>query len=167
MITAAARSASLGILSALALCGSAVAQDLKVTGLDGHSVTLTPAAIAALPHVNLTVMVEGKTTAYAGVPLAAILAKIGAPAGKAIRGKDLGDVVLVSSSDGYMVVLGLTETDSLFRKDRVLLADKADGAAIPNGQGPYRLVVEGDLRGARLARMVTSLELRQLTAAPR
>ena len=46
--------------------------------------------------------------------------------------------------------------------DQVILADKTDGAPMPDGLGPYRLVVEGDQRGARLARMVVSIELRQL-----
>jgi hypothetical protein len=49
-------------------------------------------------------------------------------------------------------------------KDRVILADRADGAPLPVGIGPYRLIVEGDQRGARLARMVASIEVRRLAA---
>ena len=60
------------------------------------------------------------------------------------------------------VALALADTDPLVRKDQVILADKTDGAPMPDGLGPYRLVVEGDQRGARLARMVVSIELRQL-----
>jgi DMSO/TMAO reductase YedYZ molybdopterin-dependent catalytic subunit len=73
----------------------------------------------------------------------------------------LRDVVLVSARDGYGVAVTLAETDPLFRKDRVLLADEANGAPLPDTQGPYRLVIEGDQRGARLARMVTQIELRR------
>jgi DMSO/TMAO reductase YedYZ molybdopterin-dependent catalytic subunit len=79
-----------------------------------------------------------------------------------LRGPALRDVVLVSAKDGYGVALALAETDPLFRKDRIILADAADGAPLPPGVGPYRLVIEGDQRGARLARMVTKVELRAL-----
>jgi DMSO/TMAO reductase YedYZ molybdopterin-dependent catalytic subunit len=142
--------------------GAASAQDLKLIGLDGHGVTLTPDQIAAMPHVTLTVTVEGKTATYRGVPLTLILARVGAPAGKDLRGAALRDVVLVSGKDGYGVALALAETDPLVRSDQIILADAADGAPLPDTQGPYRLVVQGDSRGARLARMVTEIELRKL-----
>lgn len=151
--------------SVLLLAGSAAGQDLKLVGLDGRTVELTPAQIGALPHVALTVTVEGKTTTYRGVPLANLLATVGTPAGKALKGPELRDVVLVSATDGYVVALALAETDALVRKDQVLLADAADGAPLPDTQGPYRLVVEGDQRGARLARMVTAIEVRRLSPA--
>ncbi len=158
--------AALAFAAALALVAPGVvsAQDLTLTGLAGQSVILTPADIAALPHVSLTVTVEGKTHAYEGVPLTDILAKVGAPSGKALRGVDLSDVAVVHSSDGYVVAFALAETDPMERKDQIILADKSDGAPMGDGLGPYRLVVEGDLRAARLARMVTSIELRQLGA---
>ena len=146
--------------------GLAAAQDLALKGLAGQSVTVTPADLAAMPHVTLTLSVEGKTRTYEGVPLTALLAKVGAPSGKALKGADLSDVVLVSAKDGYVVALALAETDPLVRKDQIILADKADGAPMPDGLGPYRLVVEGDQRGARQARMVVSIELRQLAPRP-
>lgn len=142
--------------------GGASAQDVKLTGLQGQSVTLSAGQIAAMPHATLTVTVEGKTTSYRGVPLTLILARVGAPSGKAIRGPALRDVVLVSAKDGYAVALALAETDPLFRTDQVIVADAADGAPLPATEGPYRLVVQGDQRGARLERMVTQIELRQL-----
>jgi DMSO/TMAO reductase YedYZ molybdopterin-dependent catalytic subunit len=157
------RFAAVAAAAGLALAGSqALAQDLTLRGLDGQTLRLAPAQIAALPHVSLTVTVEGKTNTYRGVALADLLSRVGAPAGKALRGPELRDVVLVSAKDGYTVGLALAETDALFRKDRVLLADSVDGAPLPEGLGPYRLVVEGDQRGARLARMVTTIELRRL-----
>jgi hypothetical protein len=151
-----------GAALALALAGGANAADLKLTGLDGHAVTLSGADFAALPHVKLTVTVEGKTNTYAGVPLATLLAKVGAPQGPLLKGKELRDVVLVSASDGYAIVLALAETDPAERKDQILVADSADGAPLPATQAPYRLVVEGDMRGARLARMVTSIAVQRV-----
>jgi len=164
---------SAGALGALSLClalmlvpSLAVGEDLKLRGLGGQSVTISPTELAALPHVTLTLSAEGKTHTYAGVPIAYLLQRIGAPSGKALKGADLSDVVLVTAKDGYAVALALADTDPLVRKDQILLADQADGAPMPNGVGPYRLVVEGDQRGARMARMVVSIEVRQLAAPP-
>lgn len=157
------------VAAALAIAfaaGTASAQDLKLIGLDGHAVVLSPAQIAALPHVALTVTVEGKTATYRGVPLADVLAQVGAPSGKDLKGPELRDVVLVSAKDGYGVAMALAETDALVRKDQIILADATDGGPLPDTQGPYRLVIEGDQRGARLARMVTQIELKRLAPTP-
>jgi hypothetical protein len=165
MSSAMRRALLLGLALILAP-GVVVAQDLVLKGLGGQSVTVTATELAAMPHVTLTVSVEGKTHTYAGVPLTQLLARVGAPFGKALKGADLSDVVIVTAKDGYAVALALAETDPLVRKDQIILADQADGAAMPDGLGPYRLVVEGDQRGARLARMVVSIELRQLAPQP-
>ena len=105
---------------------------------------------------------EGKTLRFDGVPLSDLLQLVDAPQGKDLRGRGLCDMVLVSAADGYKVVLALAETDPLFRHDAVILADRADGAPLIGTSGPYRLVVEGDQRGARLARMVTEIRVLQL-----
>jgi DMSO/TMAO reductase YedYZ molybdopterin-dependent catalytic subunit len=154
------------LVVALSAASPTSAQNLTVTGLSGQAVTLTPAHIAALPHITLTVSVEGKTHTYEGVPLTDILAGVGAPEGKALKGADLADVVLVSAKDNYAVALSLADTDPLVRKDQVILADRADGAPLPDGIGPYRLVVEGDQRGARMARMVVSITLLRAATTP-
>ena len=148
------------------VCTAAGAQDLALTGLNGQTATLSEAQIAAMPHMALTVSVEGKTTTFSGVPLSSLLALVGAPSGKALKGPDLADVVVVSAKDGYIVALSLAETDPMVRKEAILLADRADGAALPAGQGPYRLVIEGDLRGARMARMVTGISEKRLAPRP-
>jgi len=161
-----ALAAAVGVITAASIAGGAWAQNLRLVGPSGRVVDLTPAQVAQLPHIQLAVSVEGRTTTYRGVPLSDLLSLVGAPSGKALKGPELRDVVLVSAKDGYAVALALADTDSLVRKDQVLLADAADGAPLPQTQGPYRLVVEGDQRGARLARMVTTIELRQLSPTP-
>lgn len=147
---------------ALAFGRAAHAGDLKLVGLQGQADTITPAQFAALPHVQLTVTVEGKTATYRGVPLATLLDRVGAPLGKALHGPELRDVVLVCAADGYAAALALAEADPMERKSQILLADEADGRPLGDKQGHYRLVVEGDQRGARLVRMVTTIELRRL-----
>jgi hypothetical protein len=153
------RIAALGLALGL-LAGPVWAQDLTLSGPDGQSATLSGADIAALPHVKLTVTIEGKTTNYDGVPLTQLLARVGAPSGKALHGPALRDVVLVSGRDGYAAAIALAETDPAFRKDQMLLADRADGQPLAETAGPYRLVVEGDLRAARCVRMVSRIEVR-------
>jgi hypothetical protein len=166
LISAVTRRVSLLGLALILVPNLAVGGDLALRGLAGQSVVVPATELAAMPHVTLTVSVEGKTHTYAGVPLTNLLTRVGAPSGKALKGAELSDVVIVTAKDGYAVAIALAETDPLVRKDQIILADSADGAPMPDGVGPYRLVVEGDQRGARLARMVVSIELRQLAPHP-
>ena len=152
-------------LSAALAATPALAEDLKLTGPAGQTDTLTAAQFAALPHVSLTVTIEGKTMAFQGVPLTTLLARVGAPQGETLRGKALADVVLVTARDGYVVALALADTDAKMRKEQVILADRMNGAPLPDTAAPYRLVVEGDLRAARTARMVTAISVRSLSPA--
>jgi len=142
------------------LASGAHAQDLALSGPGGQSASLSAADVAALPHVKLTVITEGKTTTYDGVPLSLLLDKVGAPSGKTLRGPALRDVVLVTGRDGYAAAIALAETDAGFRKEQVLLADRADGQPLPPTAGPYRLVIEGDLRAARCVRMVATIAVK-------
>ena len=142
------------------MAAPAWAADLTLTGLDGQSASLAAADIAALPHVKLAVTIEGKTATYDGVPLSLLLAKVGAPSGKALRGPALREVVLVSGRDGYAAAIALADTDAGFRKEQILLADRADGQPLGDAAGPLRLVVEGDLRAARCVRMVSAIAVR-------
>lgn len=151
------------LFAALTLLASgAGAADLQIVGLSGQHVTLTQADLAARPHRTVTTTVEGKTLRFDGVPISDLLQLVGTPQGKDLRGRGLCNVVLVSAADGYKVVLALAETDPMFRHDAVILADRADGAPLGDSSGPFRLVIEGDARGARLARMVTDLRVLQV-----
>lgn len=154
-----ARRAALAFALAL-LASPALADDLTLTGPEGQSAVLSAADIAAMPHVQLTVTIEGKTATYDGVPLAQLLARVGAPQGKALRGPALRDVVVVAGQDGYAAVLALAETDPLMRKEQILLADRADGQPLAPTAGPWRLVVEGDQRAARCVRMVSAIAVK-------
>jgi hypothetical protein len=147
-------------LAAFVMAPPALADDLRLTGPDGQNASLSAAEVDALPHVRLTVTIEGKTTTYDGVPLARLLARVGAPAGKALRGAALRDIVLVTGRDGYAAALALAETDPAMREDQVLLADRADGQPLGPTAGPWRLVVQGDQRGARCVRMVAQIAVK-------
>ena len=153
-------------LAGIALCalattwGAAVAaQGVTVTGLSGQKLALGAADLAALPRQPVTLQLEGgRSQACEGVALSAILAKVGAPQGKALRGPDLADVVMVAAADGYRVALALAETDPLMRPSpTVFLADRCNGAPMAAPEGPFRLIVLGEGRPARSARQVTAI----------
>lgn len=143
---------------------TALAQSVALRGPDGQVGVLSVADLAALPHVKMTVVQHGKTSTFEDVPLGDILARVGAASGKAIHGPELATVIRITAKDGYQVVLGLAETDPGARKGRIILADRADGAALKD-DGPFRLVVEDDLRPARSARMVERIEVIRLADA--
>ena len=153
---------AVGLLAA----GGVDAQSIALSGLAGEKLQLSAADIAALPHQAVTLQLEGKTEACDGVPLSQILAKVGAPQGKALRGPEMADVVVVGAADGYRVALALAETDPVMRGDKVFLADRCGGAAMAPPEGPFRLVVLGDKRPARSARQVTSITLLRLPTGP-
>jgi len=142
----------------------AAAQNITVTGLDGRERAFTQQQLAAFPQQRLTLKSrDGVSHIYEGPALTTLLTAVGAPSGEALRGQDMADVVLVSASDGYRVALSLAETDASLRGDKVILADLEDGKPLDASQGPLRLVVDGDARPARSARLVTGVRLVRLT----
>jgi hypothetical protein len=154
--------AAAGLLAGTAACAQAV----SVKGLGGEAVQLSAADLAGMPHQPVTLKLEGKEEPCEGVPLSQILAKVGAPQGKALRGPEMADVVEIVGADGYRVALALAETDPVMRGDKVFLADRCFGAPLTPPEGPFRLVVLGDARPARSARQVVSITLLRLPAAP-
>ena len=70
--------------------------------------------------------------------------------------------VVAEARDGYRVAFTLGELDPLLGKARVVLADRCNGTMLDESDGPFRLAVEGDERGARSVRQVTSLRLAQI-----
>jgi hypothetical protein len=155
------------MLAALAalFASPAFAQSVALKGPDGQTATVTAAEVAALPRVKFTFAAHGQSHEYEGPLLIDVLARVGTPTGKAIHGPEMADVILVSASDGYQVAFGLAEADPGTRANRMILADRMDGAAISATDGPFKVVVEGDLRPARSARMVTAISVIRLQTA--
>ena len=157
----------LGLALAAAIATPAFAQSLALQGPDGQAVTLSAADVAAMPHVTVTATHHGKTSTFEGVPLDQIMTRVGAATGKAVHGSELATVVRVTAKDGYQVVFGLAETDPGTRADKIILADRADGAPLKADEGPFRIVAAGDLRPARSARMIEKIEvIRMATPKP-
>ena len=148
------------VLSGLAT--GALAQSIILKGPTGQTATVSATDLAALPRVSFSFDAHGEKHVYEGPLLIDVLAKVGAPTGKAIHGPEMADVVLVTAQDGYQVAFGLAEIDPGARANRIILADKADGAALAAKDGVFKVVVEGDLRPARSARRVSQIEVIRL-----
>ncbi len=139
--------------------GAAFSQSLVVKGPDGKSRIIAQAEMSAMPRIRLNITQHDQRRVFDGVALSSLLELVGAPLGKALRGRELADIVLVTASDGYQVVLALAEADPAMQTKQVILADRMDDRPLPPDHGPFQLIVEGDTRPARAVRMVQSIEL--------
>jgi len=149
------------IAVALLLTTASVAQTLTIAGEVRKPLTLQPADLKALPHLELTAADrDGKEHRYAGIPLITLLTQAGASTGAALKGKNLTKYVVVKAADGYEVVFALAELDPDFSTRTILLADSIDGAPLTDGVGTYRVVVPGEKKPARWIRQVTAIEVR-------
>jgi hypothetical protein len=128
---------------------------------NGNTTAFAGAELSMLPHQDVTAFDfhEKQNHVYSGVPVHDLLAKAGVQFGEKLRGKALRLVVVAHCHDHYDIVFALAEFDDAFDSRTILLVDRQDGQPLPNGMGPVRLVVPGDKRPARWARMVESLEV--------
>jgi hypothetical protein len=136
---------------------------IRIAGLSGQSETLSAAEIAKLPHAHVALTHNDVATDYSGPLLSDLLRDVGAPLGVRLHGSGVNDVVFVTAADKYRVVLTLAEVDPGFHRGaKVILADLADGKPLSAKEGPFRLVVDGDLKPARSAYGVVAIELKHL-----
>jgi DMSO/TMAO reductase YedYZ molybdopterin-dependent catalytic subunit len=148
---------------ALAFLAPLYAQDtLTIAGDVTNPLTLTKADLAKMPRTSVTLNVEGTESTYEGVLLYDILMKAGAPVGKQLMGKSLASCVLAEARDGYQVVYTLTELDPSFTDNKIIVADTINGKPLFQYQGPFRLVVPGEKKGARSIRMLEKISVVRL-----
>ena len=141
----------------------APAGSVVLRGLAGRTETLSAAQIAKLEHEQVSVDHAGRTVVYSGPDVADLLRDVGAPFGNKLHGEGVNDVVFVTGGDRYRAVLTLPEVDASFHKGaRVILADRADGKPLDAHDGPYRLVIDGDLKPSRSVHGVVLIEVRHL-----
>lgn len=138
----------------------ALAQDLKVSVAGRDSLILTPADLKALPRAKATITAHGRQITYEGAVLNAALRQAGVVSGDRLMGRYLNQVVIAKGSDGFTASYSLGETDPIYRANPVIIADSKDGQPLDAKEGPYRLVVDGDLRPGRSPRMLVSVEVK-------
>lgn len=146
-------------VTALIATGAA-AQDLKVTVAGRDSVVLTPKDLSALPRAKATITVKGAPLTYEGVRLDAVLAQAGVVHGERLMGRYLNQIVIARAADGFASILSLAETDPVYRANPVVIADTVNGHKLDAREGPYRLVVDGDLRNSRAPRQLVAIEVK-------
>jgi hypothetical protein len=137
-----------------------LAQDLKVTVQGRDTVVLTPADLKALPRAKATFTAHGKPITYEGALLNAALRQAGVVSGDRLMGRYLNQVVIAKGADGFTSTYSLGETDPIYRANPVIIADSKDGHPLDAKEGPYRLIVDGDLRPGRSPRMLASVEVK-------
>jgi hypothetical protein len=150
----------LALLVSVRGIGIAAEPILKIIGPE-KTLDLTTQEFAALPRIEVKTLEphERNDRRYAGVAVRELLARVGAPLGEQFRGPALVLGVVVRCKDNYAVLFSLAEFDENFSQRTILLADTEDGLPPPSTSAPLRLVAPGDKRGARWARMVTSIEI--------
>jgi hypothetical protein len=133
---------------------------LTVT-VNGKTQTFSTEEIAALPHETISVMNAHlkKTESYSGVPLAALLEKMGLPFAKANEHALLQSYWIAEGTDGYRVVVSAYEALSAVHMDSVLVADSSDGKPL-EADGALKLVISGDKRPQRWIQNLKSLTLK-------
>lgn len=131
------------------------------------TVTFTPTEFAALPRQKLSTPdhYTQMPRNFSGVVVREILERCGLPFGNLMRGPAMQLAVVFRSSDGYGVVFALAEFDDLFSSRTLLLADPEERKPLDEKAAPFQLIVPGDKKGARWARMVTSIEV--ISLAPK
>ena len=151
------------LLLALTLAAQAqTAAKLEIAGDIPQPLTLASADLAKMPRVSVAWSERGPKVNYQGVSLYEVLKRAGAPVDKQLSGKALASYVLAEASDGYQATFALAEIDPSFTDNQILIADTADGQPLPESQGPFRLIVPGDKKGARAIRMLTRLTVVRL-----
>lgn len=125
-----------------------------------------PAALDALPQVEAVSTFHGMTLRCTGPRLDVVLAAAGMPAGEALRGAALRQVALARGADGYVVGFTPAELDPLLGNRAVVVTARCGGKALDASDGPLRLLVDGDRRGARSVRQLTRIEVVTLPDRP-
>lgn len=102
---------------------------------------------------------EAKEHEFTGVTLYEVLKKAGVTLGPQLKGENMAKFVLIIAADGYKVVYSLAEIDPEFTTSLVLLAYQVDGAPLPKGEGPFRLVAPADKKHARWIREIDTIKV--------
>jgi DMSO/TMAO reductase YedYZ molybdopterin-dependent catalytic subunit len=140
---------------------------LTIAGDVATPLTLSLADLKAMPRTRVEHIDHDVKRVHEGVLVSAILERAGVPVGTGLRGEALVTVVVAQATDGYGVAFSLGELDAALARQDIIVADTTDGAALAEPQGPLRLVVPKDSRGARSVRMLVRLEVVRLPRTAR
>jgi hypothetical protein len=141
-------------------CAAGPPPSLSIVDEQGTEHTVSAADLAKLPRVTTKVTGHDIQPAeYGGVRLSELLQSKGVVLGKELRGPRVANYLLFEAEDGYRVVLALAEVDPATTDKLVLLADQKNGAALPDKEGPWRLIMPDEKRPVRWIRMIKRISV--------
>jgi hypothetical protein len=133
---------------------------LTLQGTTGEPVRISESEFKKLPHVEVEAVDHGGHKArYSGVPLRALLDKVGVPTGEKLRGSWLGAYVAVDALDDYRAVYALAELDPWLSERTIILADTRDGKPLDKRHAPFQVIAPGEKRPARWVYMVREIRV--------
>ncbi|MDG4652750.1 molybdopterin-dependent oxidoreductase [Chryseobacterium arthrosphaerae] len=149
------------LLSGYAFCQSGFR--LKVSGEVPDPLELSLTDLSEMPRKEASLKdKDGSIHKYTGVSVQDILAKAGAPSGKALHGENISKYLLAKCTDGYQVLFSLAELDASIADKNVIVADTVDGKPLPESKGPLRLIAEGEKKPARSSYQLEALVVGQI-----
>ncbi len=133
---------------------------LKVAGEGVKPLEFTAARLGELPRSSVTAKGhDDRESRYEGVALIEILRLAGVPNGESLRGNALALYLVVEAADGYRAVFALPELDPRFTDRLIVLADRRDGQALSEMEGPLQIIVPAEKRHSRWVRQVVALRV--------
>lgn len=145
-------------MSTLVLLAAAGVLHLQISG-SAAPVEIAAATLAALPQHVAEAFFHGGAQRCTGPRLDAVLASAGVASGVELRGEALRQVVRAEGADGYAVVFAVGDLDPLLGNATVVVARQCNGKDLVADEGPYRLLADGDRRGARSVRQLVRLSV--------
>lgn len=148
----------------LAMAGSLARADqaglaIPVAGEVTQPLTVDETLMRTLPRQSVEARDHGAPARFEGVWLRDVLDRAGAPLGSKLRGPALALCVRIGARDGYVAAFALAELDPDFRDKPILLADRRNGQPLGAEEGPLRVVVADEARGARWVRQVERIDV--------
>jgi len=137
------------------------ANDSLVIRVEGRApLVLRAAELRALPRDSIRGTMKHGEGLFRG-PSVKDVFKLAGIALDSIRGPKLAQYALFEASDGYRVVLGLSELSEDISARRMLIADEVDGKPLPGTAGPWQLIVAGDSHPTRWIHSLVSISVRK------
>jgi molybdate transport system substrate-binding protein len=100
------------------------------------------------------------SSTFTGVPLWQVISAAQPNLNADVRNDRISTFIVVTATDRYQAVISWGEIDPEFAGQPILVAYEENGAPIEDEQGPIRLIVPTDARGARYVSGVVNISLR-------
>ncbi len=139
---------------------------LSVITEDGKTHRISATDFAKLPRQSVKTKSNQTDVEFEGVSLVDLLKSLGVTFGHDLRGPRASNVVLCAAKDGYRVAFSQLEIDPDTTDKVVIVADRRDGKALVEPEGPLRLIVPDEKRPVRWIRMLQTIRIANLKDLP-